>query len=336
VPKLSILLPTYNGERFLPEQLDSILAQTDPDLELLAIDDGSGDATLDVLRRFAVQDDRIHVIPSEGNSGQNARLIELLGHARGEFIAVADQDDRWAADRNEKLFDALGARTMAFGRSELTDATGTPRGMSLLDTFDIHPRPDDRLLAFIQPLFSAHAMILRRNAVSHEAFFNTLPFDWLIALEALLIDGFAYCDEAVVFHRQHADNQCNNFHNVTLSTSISSSDLRYILLFRQPLRLRMWATFDFLGRSQRIGRTWRTAMRALAIDCHTAWFSEWRTLRLDSAAVRRTIVDTLAPLAGSARDLARFDNHVAILTRPAFSRPVREEVQRRLRLVRAR
>lgn len=327
MPKLSILLPTYNGDRFLAEQIESILAQTDPDFELIAIDDGSTDGTVATLERFAARDQRIAVVPSQGNRGQNGRLVELLAHARGDFIAISDQDDRWAPDRNEKLFAGLGDRQIVFARSELIDAEGRPRGQSLLESFDAAYSERDRLRALIEPMFSAHAMLMRRAAIGAEAFSHRLPFDWLIALEAAFGDGLDYLDDAVVYHRLHADNQHNTFHQPHATSGVlTRSSLGLILMFRTPARLKQLAIFDYLGRSQRIERRLQRTFLMLADRCHAVWFSEWRALRSDGG-LRAQIMDALAPLAGSDADLKRFDEHIAVLTGPLLSRPVRSEIR---------
>src|SRR5687767_9524988 len=92
-PSISILLPTFNGEHYLAEQLDSIFGQTFRDFELLVIDDGSTDHTRAILADYAARDRRMKILPSKygdtkyrdtiPNRGQKHRLIELLRAARG-------------------------------------------------------------------------------------------------------------------------------------------------------------------------------------------------------------------------------------------------------------
>lgn len=91
MPKISVLMPVYNGELFLDEAIKSVLNQTMGDFELLAIDDGSTDRTEDIIRSF--DDNRIRYIKNETNS----RLIKTLNRgieiSRGEYIARMDADD---------------------------------------------------------------------------------------------------------------------------------------------------------------------------------------------------------------------------------------------------
>jgi glycosyltransferase involved in cell wall biosynthesis len=335
VSKLSILLPTYNGERFLDEQLETILAQTDGDFELLALDDGSTDGTPALLARYAAQEPRMRVVPSSGNRGQNVRLLELLAEARAEYVAIADQDDRWALDRNERLFAALDGHQAVFGKSELIDADGSLLGRSILQHFRLSFCNDDHLSSLIQPLFSAHAMIVRREAMAPEAFFNTLPFDWLIALDAVFGSGIVYCDEAIVYHRIHGLNQCNNLDIVADGKRMTRSDLNYILLFRTPARLRLQGVFDYLGRSQRLSPALRKSFDFLANRCYTVWFSESRALKSADAGLYDQIMTALTPLAGSEADRMRFARYVGMLTGPVLSAAMFSEVKRRYQLLQA-
>jgi len=100
-PPISVLLAVYNGQRFLREAVDSILAQTFPDFEFITIDDGSTDGTLPLLKEYAARDPRVHLV-SRPNKGLTLTLNEGLAVARGEFIARMDADDIAQPQRFEK------------------------------------------------------------------------------------------------------------------------------------------------------------------------------------------------------------------------------------------
>lgn len=91
-PLISVVLPVYNGEQFLSEAIDSILAQTLVDFELLIIDDGSNDGSRQILGEYARRDPRVRLILRE-NRGLAATLNDLVDAARGVWIARMDQDD---------------------------------------------------------------------------------------------------------------------------------------------------------------------------------------------------------------------------------------------------
>ena len=109
-PRVSVLLPVYDAERYLDEAVESILAQTFSDFELLAIDDGSRDASLARLEAYARRDSRVRVV-RQTHAGLVATLNAGLALARGELIARMDADDVSLPDRLSLQVSALAARS---------------------------------------------------------------------------------------------------------------------------------------------------------------------------------------------------------------------------------
>lgn len=100
-PKVSVIVASYNGERFVAETVRSILCQTLTDFELVIVDDGSTDGTRTVLRAFAAGDTRIRVIEKD-NEGLIATLNRAIAEARGDYIARIDHDDLMRPMRLER------------------------------------------------------------------------------------------------------------------------------------------------------------------------------------------------------------------------------------------
>ena len=97
---ISIAMSTYNGERYLPEQLDSLARQTEPPLELVVGDDGSTDRTLEILHRFATTAPfPVHVTSNETNLGFADNFLTTAARCGGRWIAFCDQDDVWLPRR---------------------------------------------------------------------------------------------------------------------------------------------------------------------------------------------------------------------------------------------
>lgn len=121
-PLISVVLPVYNGEAHLSEALDSILAQSLRDFELIAIDDGSTDGSLAVLRDYECKDSRVRVV-TRGNKNLPNTLNEGIDLARGAWIARMDQDDMALPHRFERQLewllqtgaDMTGSWTQPFG-----------------------------------------------------------------------------------------------------------------------------------------------------------------------------------------------------------------------------
>jgi glycosyltransferase involved in cell wall biosynthesis len=106
--KISVCIPTYNGARYLGACLDSVLSQTFKDIEILVVDDGSTDDTLEILERYAVSDQRIRLHRNDSNLGLVGNWNRCIELARGEWIKFVFQDDLIAPACVEEM---LGAAT---------------------------------------------------------------------------------------------------------------------------------------------------------------------------------------------------------------------------------
>jgi len=95
-PKVSVLLPTYNGARFITKSIESVLKQSFDNFELVVIDDGSTDYTQKIVEEFVKKNDRVSFIKNKENLGIQKTLNKGLGIANGEYIARIDDDDEWA------------------------------------------------------------------------------------------------------------------------------------------------------------------------------------------------------------------------------------------------
>ena len=102
-PKVSIVIPTYNSEKFIDRTIKSVLNQTFQNFELIIVDDCSVDNTRKMIREFQKQDDRIKLIALEKNSGAPAHPKNVgIKNAKGEYIAFLDHDDEWLPKKLEK------------------------------------------------------------------------------------------------------------------------------------------------------------------------------------------------------------------------------------------
>lgn len=125
-PRISVCMATYNGERFLRAQVESILTQLGPRDELVVVDDCSTDGTVAMLRAFG--DERIRIHPNSRNSGHPASFGRAIAIAVGEVILLADQDDTWVPGRVDALAGALRdpATALVSSNSAYVDTVGDP------------------------------------------------------------------------------------------------------------------------------------------------------------------------------------------------------------------
>jgi glycosyltransferase involved in cell wall biosynthesis len=109
VPKVSVGLPVYNGERFLEEAIESSLAQTFPDFELIISDNGSTDRTRDICLRYAARDARVRFLPSDVNHGASWNYCRVLEAARGPYFRWAPADDKFHPESLQACVEILDA-----------------------------------------------------------------------------------------------------------------------------------------------------------------------------------------------------------------------------------
>ena len=120
---IDILLATYNGEKYLKEQIDSILNQTYKNINLIISDDASKDGTREILKQYEEKDSRIKVFYQEKNLGYVKNFEFLLKQVKSDVFMLSDQDDVWLPEKVEKTYEKLENENadLAFGDLEVVD-----------------------------------------------------------------------------------------------------------------------------------------------------------------------------------------------------------------------
>ena len=118
-PAVTIVIPCYNVEAYLPEVLDSVLGQTLENIEAICVNDGSTDGTLDVIKSYAARDSRI-VIIDKPNGGYGHSMNKGMDMATGEYIGIVESDDYILPTMYEKLYAAAEENNVDFVRSDFT------------------------------------------------------------------------------------------------------------------------------------------------------------------------------------------------------------------------
>jgi glycosyltransferase involved in cell wall biosynthesis len=204
-PRVSVLLPVWNGEPFLVAAVESILRQTLSTFELIVIDDGSTDGSAAIAEEFARVDDRVRVI-RRPHDGLSAALNSGIAAARGEYIARMDADDISVPQRLEKqvaFLDAHPACVAAGAWIEVVDEAGLPLGLTTHG--ETHGEISAALLRGISPL--AHPTVVMRRDVLRGAggydarLYPSEDFDLWFRLAA---NGeLANLGEVLLRHRRH-------------------------------------------------------------------------------------------------------------------------------------
>ena len=212
-PRISVVMAAYNGARFLRAQLDSILAQSFADFELLIVDDVSSDGSYAILEEYARRDGRIVLSRNERNLGLLENLAALFLRARAPWIAISDHDDIWLARKLEKLLACAGDGAGAYCNSDLIDSRGVRHGLTMLEAIGVAtPASGNNPVKLMwKNCVSGHAMLFRRDLCERFLpFTGDMPYDQQIAIHAMAGGGLAYWPEALIQHRLHDSNLCNH------------------------------------------------------------------------------------------------------------------------------
>jgi glycosyltransferase involved in cell wall biosynthesis len=161
-PRVSVLMTIYNAEPYLRAAIDSIISQTFPDWELIAVENGSADKSMSILKDYS--DPRMHVFPLEKNIGRTPALRLAFDQARGDYIAVLDADDISSPDRLARQVEFLDQHSdvaLVASWAQLIDEHG-----KVFDVFE-PPAKQEELqdcLGWTNPIVHSSAMYRRQLA----------------------------------------------------------------------------------------------------------------------------------------------------------------------------
>ena len=278
-------MAVYNEERFLAEAIESVLAQSFSDFEIIVSDDGSTDATPTIARSFAGRDaERIRVLRAEQNQGKPFALNRALAIRQGEFIAWLDGDDVMLADKLERQVAALDANQDAAGCSHDAEVFDSQSGRVIGRFSQVAngmPLRSGGIEMWFDPTYKMlpSATMIRSSLCPLDGFDERLKFtnDWLFDIEVFHRGCCIALDDVLVRYRRHADN---------FTTRAEQSGASYeeglmamaIVTERHPQlqrRARTMSTAIMLGQARRRvrGREWHRAASYGATACRTGGIS---------------------------------------------------------------
>ena len=202
---VTILMATYNCQEFLDEQIQSLVNQDFNDLEFVFVDDHSTDSSYSILKKYAENDSRINVFQKPKNLGINKTFEFGIQQAKGDFIALSDQDDVWELNKISLLMNSIGSSSLIYSDSQLIDAQGLKLTLYSQHNF---------LCDYPSPLFytfgtkaMGHAMLFKKEILSIALPFpEFLGHDFSIGFAAACMNGVKYFPNPLVQYRQHANN----------------------------------------------------------------------------------------------------------------------------------
>ncbi|MCR5821192.1 MAG: glycosyltransferase [Bacteroidaceae bacterium] len=153
---VSIIMPSYNAAPYISASIESILAQTYTNWELLVTDDCSKDGTQAILKEYAARDSRIHIFLFDENKGSGATRNKSIEEAQGRYIAFCDSDDRWLPEKLERQVSFMQQHNYAFTFASYytCDEKGTVKGMVIAPPRQtlVNTKRDDKI-GFLTAMF---------------------------------------------------------------------------------------------------------------------------------------------------------------------------------------
>jgi rhamnosyltransferase len=297
VPRILVLMATYEGAKWIGEQIDSILNQRLVNVQIVIRDDGSSDATTVDVARLAANDRRITLSVAEAPSGSAAQnffaLIRMNEAARFDYVALSDQDDIWAIDKLQRSAAAL------------RQSGGCAASSSVIAVW-----PDGRLRLLTQKTVPTKSDFLFEGAGQGCTFLLAAPF--YARLRSFLIE------QMPLTHPIH-------YHDWSIYALARTWQLRWTFIPDATLKYRQHASNDTGARGgisgialriRRIRSGWyRAQLMAISQLCHAAApsdpvISDWNQLLQDPPSWRRRFGIACTSLAGGRRRLS--DNMVLI------------------------
>ena len=206
LPKISIVMATYNGRLYLSEQMESIVAQTYANIEIIIVDDCSTDDTIAILESFKVRYPSIKIYSNETNLGYVKNFEKGCKLATGQYIALCDQDDYWQVDKLKNMQAAIGDYPLIYCDSILCDENLKPIGVNISDR--VTCRDFDNCLQ--QAIFCriyGHATLIKTSFLQKAIpFLAIIPHDWWLCYMATFYGGMKYLPQPLASYRQHSAN----------------------------------------------------------------------------------------------------------------------------------
>ncbi|MCE7068259.1 glycosyltransferase family 2 protein [Dyadobacter sp. CY326] len=219
---ISVALCTYNGAKYLPEQLKSIADQTLPIDELVVCDDRSKDNTIEIIKSFAAQNSfQVHIHINEVNLGSTKNFEKCLSLCTGDIILLCDQDDKWREDRVQKQVDYLQSHPnidAVFSDAMKIDDDSVSVGTTIWQEIEFNSMSQNRWMngkpheiLFNGFVVTGATLAIRRSCLERLMPFPThvpdLIHDAWIAMVLSLENKIDFIADTLIYYRIHASQQ---------------------------------------------------------------------------------------------------------------------------------
>lgn len=242
---VSVAMTTFNGEKFLTQQIESILNQDYQIYEIVICDDCSTDSTLDILKNFELKYPNLfHIYRNEKNLGYVKNFEKVLSLCSGDYIALSDQDDVWDTNKISSLIANIKNFDLIHSDARLIDSNDK----LLVESFSKHLKktvynPSFLSICSTNPVTGCTVMIKKELLLKALPMPDFIVHDHWLAIIAKGNNGIAYYPKSLVSYRQHNNNAIGgSFIKVDLKQKKRSVDQIYTSRMNHYQRLLNVAT----------------------------------------------------------------------------------------------
>ncbi len=291
MPLVSVVVPSYNHDKFISETIESVLGQDLDDLELIIVDDASTDASRQIIQKYAEKDARVRVILHETNCGIAKTINDGIAAAQGKFLAYSASDDVWMKDKLSKQLAVLESNEdlIVITEAEVIDESGQRvgatyselgRGVLIKGSRDVF----HDILENSSPIMGSTLLHKRAN-LGGILFNERLKYlnDIIFFLDLAAKYKFYYIAEALVQYRIHANNTWGIKGPEGEANRVAYHDeilIREYALKRYPYRLSAEAKATELERLGILYYTLGQNKKALMSFCRALTYGPFRRLNL--------------------------------------------------------
>jgi glycosyltransferase involved in cell wall biosynthesis len=280
LPLISIALCTYNGEEFIREQMDSLLAQSYENFEIIIVDDCSTDQTLSIVNEYAATGNNIRIFRNEKNLGYNKNFEKAIKLCTGDFIAMCDQDDIWHPDKLKIQCEAIGNSDLIYHDSEFIDSSGNKINFKMSDKFNFYKGSSPLPFLFMNCV-SGHSILMKRTLLKDIfPFPEGFHYDQWIAFVAADKGSIDFVDRCLIQYRQHEKNSTDIL-AVRSKLQKTSSEVKIERLTQESLWLKVCADSSSTANSKLISKLYTLSMQRNASFATIAYGLEiWKNEEL--------------------------------------------------------
>lgn len=213
---VDILMASYNGEKYIAEQIESILSQSYKNWKLIITDDCSNDNTFKIAKEYAEKyPDKIKVFQNAENSGNAGNnFFNMIKKSNADVIMTCDQDDIWLDDKIEitvRAFENVSEPMLVHTDLKIVDENGNVLKESMINAQHILPLRNKPNQLIVQNTVTGCVMALNKALADIIKVPQGQPVhDWYIAVIASLFGKIKYINKATILYRQHSDNYCGS------------------------------------------------------------------------------------------------------------------------------